>query len=527
MDGSPFSSQTHTYDAANRISSTGFAYNDAGQMTADGTLSYSWDRAGRLLDAGDSSYAYNGLAQRVQQTVSGVVTDYLLDVQPGLAKVVAAMTGVNTERFVHERGLLSQQDSAGDWQWMVADGLSSVRGVIDGAGFDPAYSVHYAPYGQSWGEQGTEQTPFGFTGEPTDDNGLVHLRARYYNPALGVFPSLDPVEGVLQRAMSLNRYAYVAGNVVSLVDPSGLFGEMPWVIDSCGLFFQFGGCDIERFGSVESSTSTDANEIKNILTREATQGGYCGGRILTEIALENNRGQVAVDILGDAVGNAGWNRPSEYDLVYDSSLGPDLPAAVTLRPSIEEYCIEATENEPHPLSCSSSVDAETGQIVWNRSRDSLECAAEYQSCLEQGSITDPNYFKIRVGWATFIQFLSRAFELRLPGSRVSGDLFAVLIEETIHAWQDRDFGQGQAPADSIALGGWEHQPKYYILNLHMSGFLRLSTGFRRSLCDQLYSPEFYEYTQGGELPQMPIPPGWPHADLWVTERAGDRHPACS
>ncbi len=223
VDGSPFSGQTHTYDDANRISNAGFAYNDAGQMTADGTLSYSWNRAGRLLGAGDSSYAYNGLGQRVQQTVSGVVTDYLLDVQPGLAKVIAAMTGANTERFVHERGLLSQQDSNGDWQWMVADGLGSVRGVVDGTGFDPAYSVHYAPYGQPWGEQGTEQTPFGFTSEPTDDNGLVHLRARYYNPALGVFPSLDPVEGVLQQAMSLNRYAYVAGNVVNRIDPTGLF----------------------------------------------------------------------------------------------------------------------------------------------------------------------------------------------------------------------------------------------------------------------------------------------------------------
>ncbi len=228
VDGGTPTQTDYTYDAANRISNAGFAYNDAGQMTADGTLSYSWDRAGRLLGAGDSSYAYNGLGQRVQQTVSGVVTDYLLDVQPGLAKVIAAMTGANTVRFVHERGLLSQQDAAGDWQWMVADGLGSVRGVVDGTGFDPAYSVHYAPYGQSWSEQGTEQTPFGFTGEPTDNNGLVHLRARYYNPALGVFPSLDPVEGT-----SLNRYAYVAGNVVNFVDLSGMIREYPEAWNKC------------------------------------------------------------------------------------------------------------------------------------------------------------------------------------------------------------------------------------------------------------------------------------------------------
>ncbi len=222
VDGAPFSSQSHTYDAANRISSAGFAYNDAGQMTADGTNTYSWDRAGRLLGSGDSSYAYNGLGQRVQQTVSGVVTDYLLDVQPGLAKVIAAMTGANTERFVHERGLLSQQDSVGDWTWMVKDGLGSVRGVIDD-GFDAVASRHFAPYGVSYDEQGSFTVPFAFTGEMLDANGLQYHRARYYNPALGAFPSLDPVEGVLQQAMSLNRYAYVAGNVMNAVDPSGAY----------------------------------------------------------------------------------------------------------------------------------------------------------------------------------------------------------------------------------------------------------------------------------------------------------------
>ncbi len=224
VDGSPFSSQTHTYDAANRISNAGFVYNDAGQMTADGTLSYSWDRAGRLLGAGDSSYAYNGLGQRVQQTVSGVVTDYLLDVQPGLAKVIAAMTGANTERFVHERGLLSQQDSSGTWHWVVNDGLGSVRVQAD-SDFDVEGSRLFAPYGAPFGEQGAFDVPFAFTGEMLDANGLQYHRARYYNSGLGVFPSLDPVEGVLQQAMSLNRYAYVAGNVVNLVDPSGKIYE--------------------------------------------------------------------------------------------------------------------------------------------------------------------------------------------------------------------------------------------------------------------------------------------------------------
>lgn len=50
--------------------------------------------------------------------------------------------------------------------------------------------------------------------------GEILLRARYYLPGLGVFPSLDPVE-------EGNRYGYVGGDVVNRVDPSGMVGERP------------------------------------------------------------------------------------------------------------------------------------------------------------------------------------------------------------------------------------------------------------------------------------------------------------
>ncbi|MBN1200365.1 MAG: RHS repeat-associated core domain-containing protein [Anaerolineae bacterium] len=66
-----------------------------------------------------------------------------------------------------------------------------------------------------------------------DANGLQYHRARYYSPALGVFTALDPVEGSAQQVMSLNRYGYVAGNVVNAVDPSGMIGEHPGAWDSC------------------------------------------------------------------------------------------------------------------------------------------------------------------------------------------------------------------------------------------------------------------------------------------------------
>ena len=54
-----------------------------------------------------------------------------------------------------------------------------------------------------------------FTGEPTDGNALLYLRARYYAPRLGVFTGLDPLE-------TRNRYTYVGGNPINRRDPRGL-----------------------------------------------------------------------------------------------------------------------------------------------------------------------------------------------------------------------------------------------------------------------------------------------------------------
>jgi hypothetical protein len=42
---------------------------------------------------GGSTYAYDGLGNRVRQTVGTVVTQYLLDLQPGLTQMLAQTAG--------------------------------------------------------------------------------------------------------------------------------------------------------------------------------------------------------------------------------------------------------------------------------------------------------------------------------------------------------------------------------------------------------------------------------------------------
>jgi RHS repeat-associated protein len=229
LNGAAPTVTNYTYNAGNQLTAEGattYGYDDNGNLTTINSLgNYGWDRANRMTSASNTTYRYDGAGNRIYQRVGTVVTNYLLDLQPGLAVVLAATTGANTDRYVHgQRGIHAQRDAANNWEWMVQDGLGSVRGVADNnAGV--LWGTGYAAYGAPINGVGTAQTMYGFTGEPTDSNGLVHLRARYYNPAVGIFPSLDPFEGMAGRPMSLNGYSWVEGNAVNAGDPSGLSSQ--------------------------------------------------------------------------------------------------------------------------------------------------------------------------------------------------------------------------------------------------------------------------------------------------------------
>ncbi len=134
---------------------------------------------------------------------------YTLDLATGLTQVLA--DGTNT--YLYGNGRISQSPIPDSQlpEYFLGDALGSVRQLVD-TNSAVTLTQSYAPYGEVTQSIGTSQSPYAFTGEIRDANGLTYLRARYYTPADGRFLSRDTWNGDYNRPLSLNRWGYVEGN---------------------------------------------------------------------------------------------------------------------------------------------------------------------------------------------------------------------------------------------------------------------------------------------------------------------------
>ena len=107
--------------------------------------------------------------------------------------------------------------------YLASDVLGSAEVALSTTGTATA-SLLYDAYGQARYTSGTMPGSYGYTGQHDDTAtiGLDYYGARYYDSVVGQFASADPwLVGGGAWAAGLNRYAYVAGNPETYLDPSG------------------------------------------------------------------------------------------------------------------------------------------------------------------------------------------------------------------------------------------------------------------------------------------------------------------
>lgn len=184
---------SYRYDLRNRL------------LSCDG-VDYKYSPDGHRVGAGDISYVVDPVSGRVlEQRWRNAYTN-----------------GPTKKYFIWGPDLLYDRNAEGngiymyhtDYQGSIV-AVSGWNGVVYGR-------TSYGSFGEVQGQTNTMKylQPFGWLGGlgvMTDGNGLVYMKARYYNPAIRRFISEDPIgmEG------GMNVYAYAGNNPIGYVDPEG------------------------------------------------------------------------------------------------------------------------------------------------------------------------------------------------------------------------------------------------------------------------------------------------------------------
>jgi RHS repeat-associated protein len=164
-----------------------------------GATTTTWDALGRIATADGEEHAYAGLER---DPVS--VGDERMTRDPG-GLLRAVKVGTEPSRF-------TRSDHRGD-----------ITATYRPGALTPAdTSRTYTPHGVAT-ESGTAagQPGAGYQGDWTTDGGLVHMDARFYNPATGTFLTRDSWNLGPTTAAAINRYTYGAANPVTVNDPTG------------------------------------------------------------------------------------------------------------------------------------------------------------------------------------------------------------------------------------------------------------------------------------------------------------------
>ena len=164
------------------------------------TYTYKYDANGIRTQKNDKQYVVDINNNVVAETdSSGTVTDEILWGHQPLARKVN-----------------------GSWYYYIYNTHGDVVGLVNESG-TVVNTYEYTPWGEIRSESETIDNPIKYAGEYYDDElDMIYLRARYYNPQIGRFTSLDIEEGEIASPLDMNRYVYCRNNPIKYVDPTGM-----------------------------------------------------------------------------------------------------------------------------------------------------------------------------------------------------------------------------------------------------------------------------------------------------------------
>jgi len=143
--------------------------------------------------------------------------------------------------------------------------------ITDRAGFVYEFFLNL-PFGETMAEQHSQTADYvnkwKFTGHELDrETGLYYAKARYYDPKISVFMSVDPL---LEKYPSWSPYNYTLNNPINLVDPTGMEADSP---DNEYRIYKKGGI-VQRIEYVSNKGGNEIDFITEVnLDKSAVESG--------------------------------------------------------------------------------------------------------------------------------------------------------------------------------------------------------------------------------------------------------------
>ena len=316
---------TQSTDTAGSTRNIG--YDSRGNVTSLGASSFTYDHTDqptKLSGSSTGTYKYDGNLKRVKAKVDGKTIYNVYDASGSLVHVdkrkvvvipfddlvIAASVSTPTD-YIKVAGMTVARITKDQPTYLHPNHLgSAVAGTTASGSID--WKEQYLPYGEKMIANAANDDQASFTGHIDDSaTGLTYMQARYYDPVMGRFLSVDPV-GFLETDYDpryVNRYAYGGNNPISNVDPNG---ELIWHVVGAGI-----GAGL------------------NLTAQLISNGGDLGRVNYSQVAVAGIAGAAGVGIAGSistAVTSAGVTGSSALaaNIVGNSAAGAFIGLEATL-----------------------------------------------------------------------------------------------------------------------------------------------------------------------------------------------------
>lgn len=216
--------------AGQTTGSSGYSYDQDGQMTSNGIFEFGYSAKKNLASVTNinngtrvANYTYDGSNVRVKKTTASGTTYYFY-VNDKIFFEASATNGTK-EYFYLGKSLIATRSvkaGAASYQYYHFNPVYSTVAISNPSG--SIIKENYNSFGSQMlaNTNFTNSTAVRFGGHVTDDEaGLIYMGARYYDPKLGRFTQMDPADFKPELPQSFNRYIYANNNPHRFVDPDG------------------------------------------------------------------------------------------------------------------------------------------------------------------------------------------------------------------------------------------------------------------------------------------------------------------